>query len=79
MPITFPDAVALAAAEQPLWRASEQLSLAEQSVWELLYRVAYEMRDGDEVVDRERWQPIVLRWSTWAGTTGTGLRLTALP
>jgi hypothetical protein len=78
-PITFPDAVALAAAKQPLWRASEQLSLAEQAVWELLYQGRVEMRESDETVDRERWQPIVLRWSTWAGTTGTGIRLTALP
>ena len=37
------------------------------------------MREGDEAVERERWQPIVLRWSTWAGITGTELRLTALP
>ena len=76
VPFTFPDAVALAAARQPLWRASEQLSLAEQSVWELLYQGRLEMRDGDEVVDREHWQPLVLHWSTWAGTTGIELRLT---
>jgi hypothetical protein len=79
VPITFPDAIALAAAKQPLWRASEQLSLAEQAVWELLYQGRVEMRQGDEAVERERWQPIVLRWSTWTGTTGTGIRLTALP
>ncbi len=79
VPITFPDAVALAAAKQPLWRASEQLSLAEQSVWELLHQGRVELRDDDEPVERERWQPIVLRWSTWAGTTGAELRLTALP
>ena len=79
VPITFPDAVALAAAKQPLWRASEQLSLAEQAVWELLYQGRVEMREGDEAVERERWQPIVLRWSTWAGITGADLRLTALP
>ncbi len=78
-PITFPDAVALAAARRPLWRASEQLSLAEQAVWELLHQGRLQMREDDEAVERERWQPIVLRWSTWAGTTGAGLRLSALP
>jgi hypothetical protein len=78
VPITFPDAVALAAARQPLWRASEQLSLAEQAVWELLHQGRLQMRDGDQAVELERWQPIILRWSTWAGTTGTELRLRAL-
>jgi hypothetical protein len=79
VPITFPDVIALAAAKQPLWRASEQLSLAEQAVWELLHQGRVEMRESDEAIDRERWQPIVLRWSTWAGTTGTEIRLNALP
>jgi hypothetical protein len=79
VPIAFPDVVALAAAKQPLWRASEQLSLAEQAVWELLHQGRVQMREDDEAVERERWQPIVLRWSTWAGTTGAELRLTALP
>jgi len=78
-PITFPDAVALAAARRPLWRASEQLSLAEQAVWELLHQGRVQMLEDDETVDRERWQPIVLLWSTWAGTTGGELRLGALP
>jgi hypothetical protein len=79
VPITFPDAVALAAAKQPLWRASEQLSMAEQAVWEMLHQGRLQMRDGDETVERERWQPIVLSWSTWAGITGAELRLTTLP
>ena len=30
--------IALAAAAQPQWRASEQLRLAEQAVWELLHQ-----------------------------------------
>jgi hypothetical protein len=79
VPIAFPDVVALAAAKQPLWRASEQLSMAEQAVWELLYQGRVQMREGDEAVERERWQPIVLLWSTWAGITGAELRLIALP
>jgi len=78
-PITFVDAVALAAARQPLWRASEQLSLAEQAVWELLHQARLQMVDGERTVPLEQWQPIVLRWSTWSGATGASLRLTALP
>jgi hypothetical protein len=77
-PIAFPDVVALAAAKQPLWRASEQLSLAEQAVWELLYQGRVQMREGEQAVECERWQPIVLRWSTWVGSTGAELRLTTL-
>jgi hypothetical protein len=71
--------VALAAARQPLWRASEQLSLAEQAVWELLHQGRLQMRDGDQAVELERWQPIILRWSTWAGMTGAEIRLASLP
>ena len=75
-PITFPDAIALAAARQPLWRASEQLSLAEQAVWELLHEGRVQLVEREHVVEREHWQPIVLRWSTWTGRTGAELRLT---
>jgi hypothetical protein len=77
-PISFPDAVALAAANQPLWRASEQLSLAEQAVWEMLHQGRLEMQAGDDAVPRDGWQPVVLRWSTWAGTTGEEIRLRTL-
>jgi hypothetical protein len=76
--ITFGDVVALAAAKQPLWRASEQLSLAEQAVWEMLHQGRLQMTEDDDAVARERWQPLVLRWSTWAGTTGDAITLRAL-
>jgi hypothetical protein len=75
--ISFPDAIALAAAKQPLWRASEQLALAEQAVWEMLHQDRLRMCDGDDALPRERWQPVVLRWSTWAGTTGESITLRA--
>ena len=74
-PITFPDAFALAAARQPLWRASEQLSLAEQAVWEMLHQHRLRMCEDEETLEPERWQPVVLLWSTWAGTTGQSIRL----
>jgi hypothetical protein len=66
-PISGDDVVALAAAAHPTWRASEQLGLAEQAVWEMLFQELLAMTmDGDPVA-RERWQPILLSWSTWAG------------
>ena len=74
-PITFPDAVAEAIARHPQWRASEQLALAEQAVWEMLHQGRLQMRDGGRPVAIEGWQPIVLRWSTWAGTAAETITL----
>jgi hypothetical protein len=51
----------------PDWRASDRLALAEQAVWELLHVRAVELFMADLAVDRERWQPILLAWDTWAG------------
>lgn len=66
--IRFTDVMALAAAAQPLWRASEQLALAEEAVWEMLHHARLAMvRDGRPVA-RDAWQSIVLSWETWTGT-----------
>jgi hypothetical protein len=66
--IALPDAIALASAAQPGWLASEQLSLAEQAVWELLHRRRLEMLGADgSPVPQERWQGFVLSWAQWAG------------
>ena len=62
----FGTIAALVGVAHPGWRASEQLSLAEQAVWELLYQERLTMLDGGEPVPREGWQAVVLRWSTWA-------------
>jgi hypothetical protein len=66
-PITFQDVIALAAAGHPHWRASEQLTLAEQGVWEMLHQGRLTMIVAGEPVARERWQQIVLSWATWTG------------
>src|SRR5579875_3774102 len=59
--IMLTDAIALAAAAQPGWRASEQLGLAEQGVWEMLHQGRLEMVEEDGApVAPERWQAIVL-------------------
>ncbi len=74
--IRFTDVMALAAAAQPLWRASEQLALAEEAVWEMLHHERLAMvRDGRRVA-RDDWQTVVLSWETWAGTgpDNVGLR-----
>jgi len=76
-PIAFPDVIALATARQPRWRASEQLALAEQAVWELLHQGRVQMYEGDQALAPGQWQPVVLRWSTWAGTTGGDITLRA--
>ncbi len=75
--IAFGDAVALAVVRQPQWRASEQLALAEQAIWELLHQGRLQLEQAGVPVARERWQEIVLQWSTWTGDSGAGLRLRA--
>jgi hypothetical protein len=74
--IGLPDAIALAAAAQPGWRASEQLSLAEQSVWEMLHRGRLEMIGPDgAVVAADGWQPVVLSWAQWTAGADDPVRL----
>ena len=74
-PLGFQDVMALAAAAHPQWRASQQLELAEQAVWEMLHQGQVVMTIGDSTVARERWQPVVLSWATWAGVTTEPFRL----
>jgi hypothetical protein len=74
-PLGFQDVMALAAAAHPHWRASQQLELAEQAVWEMLHQGRVVMMVGGEVVATARWQPVVLSWATWAGVTTEPFRL----
>jgi hypothetical protein len=74
-PVGFQDVVALAAAAHPHWRASQQLELGEQAVWEMLHQGRVVMTEGGRAVARERWQPVVLSWATWAGVTTEPFRL----
>jgi hypothetical protein len=81
--IGFPDAIALAATGHPGWRASEQLSLAEQAVWEMLHRRQLTLQDADgRSLPPERWEEIVLSWAVWAGDAAAEpvrLRITPAP
>jgi hypothetical protein len=74
-PLGFQDVMALAAAAHPHWRASQQLELAERAVWEMLHQGGLAMTVNGSAVRRERWQPIVLSWATWAGITTEPFRL----
>ena len=78
--ITFGAVAALAGAAHPGWRASEQLSLAEQAVWEMLHQERLTMVVGGEPVPRAQWQAVVLRWTTWSAAGGArhALRVPAL-
>jgi hypothetical protein len=73
--ITFQDVMALAGAGHPSWRASEQLALAEQAVWEMLHQGRLAMTVSGDKVASERWQPVVLSWATWAGEGEEPFRL----
>lgn len=70
--ISVQDVMALAAAAHPGWRPSEQLALAEQTVWEMLHQQRLALTADGEPVDRRQWQPILLSWETW---TGSGPRI----
>ena len=64
-PIALAQVVAVAAAREPHHRPSELLGAAEQAVWELLHAGRLRLlRHGDEVPG-ERWQPVLLSWSSW--------------
>jgi hypothetical protein len=66
-PLTFQDVMALAAAAHPTWRPSEQLALAEQTVWEMLHQQRLVMTAAGEPVAGDRWQVVLLSWETWTG------------
>jgi hypothetical protein len=64
-PITFPEVIEVAVAEYPQWRASERLALAEQAVWELLHQGSLTLNGPEGPIEQDRWQSIVISWSTW--------------
>jgi len=70
-PIALAQVVAVAAAREPQRRPSELLGAAEQGVWELLHAGRLRLLRHGEEVPRERWQPVLLSWSSWTGTEVT--------
>jgi hypothetical protein len=70
-PIALAQVVAVAAAREPQRRPSELLGAAEQGVWELLHAGRLRLLRHSEEVPRERWQPVLLSWSSWTGAEVT--------
>jgi hypothetical protein len=77
-PMTFGEVVELASREYPLWRTSERLALAEQAIWEMLHQESLTLGGIDGPLARERWQPIMLSWSTWIDAGADPLLLAAV-
>jgi hypothetical protein len=65
--LSFGEVVELAVGEYPGWRASERLALAEQAVWEMLHQGRLAVSDAEGPIQAERWQLLLLSWSTWTG------------
>jgi hypothetical protein len=80
-PLQVRGVVELATELCPEWRASDRLALAEQALWELLHlgsirivrAAAGSGGGGAVVVERERWQPLLFDWATWAGDEASRL------
>ena len=76
-PITFADVIEIAAAEYPGWRVSERLALAEQAIWEMLHQGRLTLSGGEGPIASERWQPVLLDWSTWVEASPGAMLLQA--
>jgi hypothetical protein len=69
--ITLAQVVAAAAAREPQRRPSELLGAGEQAVWELLHAGRLRLLRRGQEVPHERWQPVLLSWSSWSGSDVT--------
>jgi hypothetical protein len=58
--------VALAGESHPHARASDRLALAERAVWELLHEHRLTLIGADGPMEREQWEPVLLRWESWS-------------
>jgi len=80
-PLHLGAVVEVASELRPDWRASDRLALAEQALWELLHLGSIRIvcaaagvgGGGAVVVERERWQPLLFDWATWAGDEASRL------
>jgi hypothetical protein len=70
-PMSLEQVLSFAAVQNPGRRVSEQLALAEQSVWELLYQRRIAIARDDEVVPEDEWQMLLLTLSTWTRHAST--------
>ena len=72
------EAVRLAGALHPGRRVSEQLSLAEQAVWELLHERGVGLMRAGVQIGPEQWQALLLTWSSWTERGPEAPRLAGL-
>ncbi len=61
----LPELVELAARRYPGSRVSEQLALAEQTVWQLLHAGRARLTRAGAVVHRDQWPAVLLSWEAW--------------
>ena len=59
VPITFPDAIALAAADSRCGARPSSCRWPSRRSGSCCYQGRLQMRDGDEAVEREQWQPMM--------------------
>jgi hypothetical protein len=45
---------------------SDRLALAERAVWELLHEHRLTLIGADGPMEREQWEPVLLRWESWS-------------
>ncbi len=64
-PLELHAAVTMAAELLPGHRASEQLALAEQAVWEMLHRAGVGLEVDGRLALREEWERLLLTIDTW--------------
>ncbi len=69
---------ALAGRRHPGSRASEQLALAERSVWELLHQRRVQMLRGDVEVGQDEWQQVLLDWRNWTDADAAAITLESI-
>jgi hypothetical protein len=73
--VSFPEVLRLARAEFPRSRPSEQLGLAEQSVWELLHQRRLALHGPAGPLEEGDWAPVVMSFETWSGEAGAEFTL----
>jgi hypothetical protein len=73
--LTIPDILALASDRNPGWRVSDRLALAERAVWELLHWGQVRIVRGQDQVDSQEWETVLLSAQTWTATAPAALRV----
>jgi hypothetical protein len=76
-PMSFPEVLSLARQEFPRARPSEQLGVAEQSVWELLHQRGLTLQGPAGQLEGEHWAEVVMSFESWTGEADAEFTLEA--